>query len=70
MIFQNPANGLTEEEVSHLFERFYMQEQSRTVGGSGLGLTIAKMLMESMGGDMTAKLETEELRFELQFPRA
>lgn len=56
MIFQNPANGLTEEEVSHLFERFYMQEQSRTVGGSGLGLTIAKMLMESMGGDMTAKL--------------
>lgn len=69
MIFQNPANGLTEEEVSHLFERFYMQEQSRTVGGSGLGLTIAKMLMESMGGDMTAKLEAEELRFELQFPR-
>lgn len=70
MIFQNPANGLTEEEVSHLFERFYMQEQSRTVGGFGLGLTIAKMLMESMGGDMTAKLEAEELRFELQFPRA
>lgn len=70
MIFQNPANGLTEEEVSHLFERFYMQEQSRTVGGSGLGLTIAKMLMESMGGDMTAKLEAEELRFELQFSRA
>lgn len=70
MIFQNPANGLTEEEVSHLFERFFMQEQSRTVGGSGLGLTIAKMLMESMGGGMTAKLETEELRFELQFPRA
>lgn len=70
MMFQNPANGLTEEEVSHLFERFYMQEQSRTVGGSGLGLTIAKMLMESMGGDMTAKLEAEELRFELQFPRA
>lgn len=70
MIFQNPANGLIEEEVSHLFERFYMQEQSRTVGGSGLGLTIAKMLMESMGGDMTAKLEAEELRFELQFPRA
>lgn len=70
MIFQNPANGLTEEEVSHLFERFFMQEQSRTVGGSGLGLTIAKMLMESMGGDMTAKLEAEELRFELQFPRA
>lgn len=70
MIFQNPANGLTEEEVFHLFERFFMQEQSRTVGGSGLGLTIAKMLMESMGGDMTAKLEAEELRFELQFPRA
>lgn len=70
MIFQNPANGLTTEEVSHLFERFYIQEQSRTVGGSGLGLTIAKMLMESMGGDMTARLEEDELWFELQFLRA
>lgn len=57
MVFQNPANGLTETEVSHLFERFYVQEQSRTAGGSGLGLAIAKMLMESMGGEMTAELE-------------
>lgn len=68
MIFQNPANGLTEEEVSHLFERFYMQEQSRTVGGSGLGLTIAKMLMESMGGDMKAELRENCLMLTIVFP--
>ena len=69
MIFRNPAGDLTQEEVSHLFERFYVQEQARTVGGSGLGLTIAKMLMESMGGEMTAELEEECLKITLTFLR-
>lgn len=67
MVFRNPSGGLTEEEVAHLFDRFYMQEQSRTVGGSGLGLTIAKMLMESMDGEMTAELEGEALKITLTF---
>ena len=69
MIFRNPARGLTEEEVVHLFDRFYMQEQSRTVGGSGLGLTIAKILMESMEGEMTAELDGETLKITLTFLR-
>lgn len=69
MVFRNPAGELTEEEVVHLFDRFYMQEQSRTVGGSGLGLTIAKMLMESMEGEMTAELDGEALKITLTFLR-
>lgn len=68
MVFQNPANGLTEKDVSHLFERFYMQEQSRMAGGSGLGLAIVKMLMESMGGEMTAELEEDCLVLTMVFP--
>lgn len=70
MIFKDPAGNLTKEDVEHLFERFYMQEESRIVGGSGLGLTIAKMLMESMGGDMTAELERECLKITLVFFRS
>lgn len=67
VVFQNPAKNFTEETVKHLFERFYVQEQSRTDGGSGLGLTISKMLVESMGGQMTAELENGCLKLVIKF---
>ena len=60
---------LTEEDVEHLFDRFYMQEESRTLGGSGLGLTIAKMFMETMEGDMEAELEEACLKIVLTFKK-
>lgn len=66
VVLKNPAGNLNEEEIQHLFERFYMQEASRTKG-SGLGLTIAKMLMESMGGEMMAELEEGYLKMTLEF---
>lgn len=69
MIFKDPAGKLTEEDVEHLFDRFYMQEESRTLGGSGLGLTIAKMFMEKMGGDMKAELEEACLKIILTFKK-
>ena len=46
----NPAPGLTEEDAGHLFERFYTADRSRNSGGSGLGLTIVKMLLKKMDG--------------------
>lgn len=44
--------GIPEEDVPHLFERFYRVEKSRTTGagGTGLGLAIAKELIEAHGG--------------------
>ena len=69
MVFCNPAGGLKEKEVEHLFERFYMKEQSRTVGGSGLGLTITKMLVESMDGEMSAVVEDACLKLTIRFPK-
>lgn len=68
VVFRNPAGGLTEEEVSHLFERFYVQEKSRTQRSSGLGLPIARTLTESMGGEMTAELEEGCLVITIVFP--
>lgn len=46
----NPAPNLKEEDVKHLFERFYTADKSRNSGGSGLGLYIVKTLLKKMDG--------------------
>ena len=47
--------GIAAEHLPHLFERFYRVDRSRSRagGGSGLGLTIAKYLVEAQGGEIT-----------------
>ena len=50
----NPAPNLKEEDVEHLFERFYTADRSRSQGGSGLGLSIVKTLLAKMGGKIAA----------------
>lgn len=45
--------GIAEEELPHLFDRFWQSKQNRT-GGSGLGLYIAKAIVEAHGGEITA----------------
>ena len=49
--------GLGEEELEHVFDRFWRAESGETqsVGGTGLGLAIAKSLVELHGGAISAK---------------
>ncbi len=51
------GTGMSPEELSHVFDRFYRADPSRTrtTGGSGLGLTITKYLAEAHGGGITAE---------------
>ncbi len=38
--------GMSKEAISHIFERFYRQDKSRTVEGNGLGLSIVKRILD------------------------
>ena len=59
VFFANDAEGVSKEMVSHLFDRFYIQDASRNQGGTGLGLTVAKLLAEEMGGTLDARLNED-----------
>lgn len=58
--FINDTRLLSPEDIPLLFERFYMQDSSRNQGGTGLGLTVAKLLAEQMGGTLEVRLPEGE----------
>ena len=59
--FINDTNILSEDDIPNLFDRFYMQDNSRNQGGTGLGLTVSKSLAEEMGGTLKANIVNKEL---------
>lgn len=64
----NRAEGLTPEQVMHLFDRFYQADAARSspVRGAGLGLAIAKSIVELHGGAMWAELQDERLHLRIR----
>jgi len=42
--------GIAEEDLPHVFDRFYRSKESRTMPGSGLGLAIVRQIIERHGG--------------------
>ena len=65
IIFSNTASGLNEVQVGKLFDRFFTVEAARN--SNGLGLSIAKTLVEQMGGSIFAELDKKKLSIRIQF---
>ncbi|MFL0196481.1 ATP-binding protein [Clostridium sp. WILCCON 0269] len=66
---QNKCHPINEEEVNKLFDRFYRFDKSRSSysGGSGLGLSIAKSIVELQGGTIKADYMEENITFNVVF---
>ncbi|MET3506420.1 ATP-binding protein [Halalkalibacter oceani] len=70
-IIEDTGSGIPEKELSHIFERFYRMEKSRSrkSGGSGLGLPIVQQLVELQNGTIhVSSRQGEGTRFDILFP--
>jgi heavy metal sensor kinase len=63
--------GISEENLPHIFERFYRADASRSreIEGAGVGLAIVRWVVESHGGQISVQSRTGEgTRFQVKLP--
>lgn len=71
LIVTNSGSGIKPEELDNVFERFYKSDSSHAESGNsfGLGLSIAKSIALSLGGDIVCKSNGESwTAFEVTLP--
>lgn len=68
--FTNHGDTIPEEKLERIFEQFYRLDASRGTGsgGAGLGLAIARQIIELHHGTITAKSKDERTSFEILLP--
>lgn len=69
--FTDTGTGIKEEDLPYIFDRFYRADKSRSLstGNTGLGLAIAKKILELHGTDIHVKSESGEgTRFYFNLP--
>lgn len=70
LTFENHGRTIPPEKLERLFEQFYRLDESRATrtGGAGLGLAIAKEIVELHGGSINAESADEQIRFLVHLP--
>ncbi len=54
---QDEGMGMTEEQLSHVFEKFYRADRSGHIPGTGLGMVLVKEIVEAHGGRVEIRSE-------------
>lgn len=67
-VFKNISNYPMNFQPEELYERFFRGDRSRSQEGSGLGLGIAKNLIELQGGSMSISVDGDLFKVVLTFP--
>ena len=65
---ENECKDLSEETLPKIFERFYRGKNSVSKDGLGLGLFIAREIIEKHGGNIKASLKENRIKFSVDFP--
>ena len=71
IVVSNRGKQIPKEQLGTIFEKFYRLDEARhsTTGGAGLGLAIAKEIVELHGGTIRAESDEEETRFIVLLPK-
>lgn len=65
---ENECKDISEEALPKIFERFYRGKNSVSKDGLGLGLFIAREIIEKHGGNIKASLNENRIKFSVDFP--
>lgn len=69
---RNTGPSISDEDKKHIFERFYREDRSRSkeTGGYGLGLAIAKQIVEEHKGQINVRdLQPQGTIFQIRLPK-
>jgi signal transduction histidine kinase len=72
VVVEDTGLGISSEHLPHLFERFYRADRGRArVGGAGLGLSIARWILDQHGARIEiSSVPDEGTRVHIRFPAA